>query len=171
MATPSQVFFMITVTGFAEAIVLWDQECLPPPSQHCPSTILCNNVFCLTTHHASDFSLLLVMCSVRWKIDMERFAKTSLKKANIKHKNICHVSIAYPYINNYDKFHYLLRFRIIYTVFCFVLQFEIYFLVLNWISSVHFTYPQNITRFITTVLLYCHPTWPHSFVQTCPTCL
>jgi len=46
------------------------------------------------------------MCSVQKKIDMEYFAKIS-KNNQQKYTNICHVSIAYPSINDNDKFHYL----------------------------------------------------------------
>jgi len=74
---------------------------------------------------------------------MGYFAKIS-KKAKRKHKNMCPVSIAYLYIINNEKFHYLQRFRIVYSLFCSVLQYDIDFPVLKWIPSVHVTYPHNI---------------------------
>ena len=43
---------------------------------------------------------------MRWKIDAEYFAKIS-KNAKRKHTNMCHVSMAYPSVNNNEKFNYL----------------------------------------------------------------
>jgi len=51
---------------------------------------------------------------------MEYFAKIRTKANRI---HACHVAIAYPFIYNTDKFHHLQQLELIYSVFCFVLQF------------------------------------------------
>jgi hypothetical protein len=45
------------------------------------------------------------------------------KEEKAYRKHICHVAIAYPFIGSTDKFHYLQQFRLIFSLFCFVLQF------------------------------------------------